>query len=564
MNDSPRFDEARSAAIRAALIDVVEQSPRHDRRRQVRVALAAVLAAIGIGLGGTAVAFAVSGDSLFGSAPETPIAAAPTSEPTTPSPSPAPTTTPNTPAPHPLVVTDGVVTPHDVLTAPAATPLWSVPLPGVHDKCEPTQVIDVSDGYALFQTGPTTQPEDSNFDCALDASRFSLTLVDTSTGSALWNREWSWPYHYSDATSARLLGTSGKVLVWDGFGGPGPKEVLDLATGATTATITTPTGYDLGDVYPVPGDSGDVTFVAQKLDAAGAPTPSWTVERADPQNLAEPRWSVAFDAESATTLPIRNSSSILQVARQPSGNLDVYDVDSGALMVGDATDRGYDYYDGVTLRYTGRTDFQTVRTVSGVDDAGNEIWSRTLDSGYVVAPVQPGFRDTGMASASELLLIGPGAQVELVDGATGESRWTADGSACHGSAATGGPAVDPYGFLLEAGDVIVQAGGDVTTCGFDHATGAIVDLSQRPVAWKGTQGALAQYTLQGGLGTGGLYTDRTETTPPTPMPQSGTGTALDQQTGAPLWTIPIYYDERWAFAGGYLVGFTQGTVFGIG
>ncbi len=48
------------------------------------------------------------------------------------------------------------------------------------------------------------------------------------------------------------------------------------------------------------------------------------------------------------------------------------------------------------------------------------------------------------------------------------------------------------------------------------------------------------------------------------MPQNGTATALDAVTGASLWTIPIYDDERWTFAGGYLVGFSQGKVFGIG
>lgn len=567
MNDSPRFDETRSAAIRSALIDAVEQSPRRDRRRHVRIAVAAVLAALGLGLGGTAVAFAVSGTDLFGGG----IVAAPpaTSTPTpdaTSAPDPSPSST--APAPHPLVVADAPILPRDVLTTPAATPAWSVQLPGVNDKCTYAGVLDVSDGFALFQSGPNSAPEDSNYECDLSASHYALTLIDTSTGAQLWTREWSWAFTQSDPTTATLLGTSGRVLVWDFMSGPGPKEVLDLATGETLASVTEPAGFDVTNLYPVPGDSGDVSFVAQKLDDAGQPTASWAVMRADPRDLAVPRWSVPIEAERVMTQPIQNSSSILQVQRQPSGELDVYDVDSGALMVGAATDREYDYYDGFTLRISDSITYQIARTVAGIDDAGNEMWSRTLDSGYAVAPVrQIGARPGGAGSAlaSQLLLIGPGTQLELIDGPTGKSLWTADGSTCRSGAGLEAPAVDAYGFSLTADGVILQSSDTGSVCGFDHATGAAVDVSSRPGTWAGVQGVLAQYQLDGaGMGTGGLYTDPTEVSPPTPMPQSGTGTALDAVTGATLWSVPVYYDERWTFAGGYLVGISQGKVFGIG
>lgn len=566
MNDSPRFDEARSAAIRSALIDAVEKSPVRDRRRHVRIAVAAVLAALGLGLGGTAVAFAVSGTDLFGGG----IVAAPSATSTpapdaTSAPDPSPSST--APAPHPLVMTGEAIVPRDVLSTPAATPAWSVQLPGVIDKCTYTQVLDVADGFALFESGPNNPPEDSNYDCDLSVSHFALSLVDTSTGALQWSREWSWPFTYGDSTTATLLGASGRVLVWDSRGGPGPKEVLDLATGTTLASVSEPAGFDVTNLYPVPGDSGDVTFVAQKLDEAGQPTTSWAVMRADPQNLGSPRWSVPFEADSATTAPITNTSSILQVMRQPSGELDVYDVDSGALMVGAATDREYTYYDGFALRTSGTISYPLTRSVAGIDDAGNEIWNRTLDSGYAVAPVQPIATLPGgvRALASEVLLIGPGTQVELVDGATGESRWTADGSACRAGGGVSGPAVSPFTFFLAADDVIVQSDDNGSACGFDHTSGAAVDVSMRPSAWSSAQGVLAQYELEGaGMGTGGLYTDPTEVAPPTPMPQSGTGTALDAVTGATLWSVPVYYDERWSFAGGYLVGISQGKVFGIG
>ncbi len=568
MSDRPRFDETRSAAIRAALVATVEESPRRDRRRQVRVAVAAVLAALGLGLGGTAVAFAVTGVSLFGDGGIT-AAAPPTSASPTPTPTPTATDAPPTPVPHPLVLTGEPIAPHDVLTRPAVSPAWSLQLPGVGDMCEYPRVIDVADGYALVQTGPTTPPEDSNYSCDLDASRFSLTLLDTSTGVPVWSRDWSWAFTYGDQTTATLLGTSGRVLVWDVLGGPGPKEVLDLATGSTLSSVTLPDGFTVRDLNAVPGDSGDVTFVAQKLDAAGAPTTSWAVERADPRDLASPRWSVPFDAQRASTPPITNTSSILQVSHWYDGQpsvLDVYDVDSGAVMAGGTTGRDYAYYDGFTLRSTDRIDYQRARTVAGIDDAGNEVWSRSLDAGYAVAPVdliprQPG-RD--IPRVSEVLLIGPGTQLELVDGATGQSRWTADGSGCTKGAGLNSPALSTFGFTLAADGVIVQSGEQGGLCGFDEATGAPVDVSQRPSDFVGAQGALAQYRLDGALGTGGLYTSKWQTPPPTPMPQSGTGTAFDAVTGAPLWSIPAYYDERWAFAGGYLVGLSQGRVFGIG
>jgi hypothetical protein len=570
MNDRPRFDEARSAAIRAVLIDTVEQSPRRDRHRQVRIAVAAVLAALGLGLGGTAVAFAVTGVSPFGDGGVT-VAAPPTSTGTTATPSPTPTATdaPPAPSPHPLLVTGDPIAPHDILTQPAVSPTWSLQLPGVGDMCEYLSAIDVSDGYALIETGPTMPPEDSAYECDLDASRFSLTLVDTSSGAQIWSRDWSWPFSYTDQTAATLLGTSGRVLVWDPQGGQGPKEVLDLATGATLSSVAAPEGFVVRDLNPVPGDSGDVSFVAQEVDAQGQPTTSWAVMRANPQDLANPLWSVPFEADQAMTPPITNTSSMLQVEHRMAGQadlLDVYDVDTGTLMVGATTDRSYSYYDGFTIRSSDAIDYQHVRTVAGVDDAGNEVWSRTLESGYDVAPVVQVARKPGKFPqfVSEVLLIGPGTQLELVDGATGESRSTVDGAGCSAAAGIGAPAVSSFGWELGIDDVIVQYGDKGGACGFDRATGAAVDVSQRPPLHSGWRGGSVDYRLEGAAGNGGLYTSKGQGLPPSPMPQSGTGTAYDALTGAALWSVPAYYDERWVFAGGYLVGFSQGRVFGIG
>ncbi|MFB2583415.1 hypothetical protein [Herbiconiux liukaitaii] len=577
MTDSPRFDEARSAAIRSALVETVAADAAataahphaRSRSRRLRIALVAVLAALGIGLGGTAVAFAITGTPLFPIA--APVATAePTSTAPAPTASPTATSAPSAPAAHPLVVTDQPIAPHDVLTAPASSPTWSVQLPGAGDMCEHVSSIDVSDGFALLQSGPAYPPEDSNYTCDLDASRYSLTLIDTSTGEQLWSRDWSWAFTHGDGTSASLLGTSGRVLVWDRLNGPGPKEVLDLATGETLATVTAPAGFAVTDLYPVPGDSGDVSFVTQKLDAAGQPITSWAVMRADPQDLATPRWSVPYEADQSSTQPITNSSSMMQVThRQGDGAevLDVYDVDSGALMVGATTDRSYSYFDGFTLRASDMIEYEVSRTVAGIDDAGNETWSRSLESGYAVAPVSriatlPGA--LGIRPASEVLLIGPGAQLELVDGVTGESRWVVDGSGCPAGGGLSGPAVTTFGWSVTADGLVVQSGDDGVACGFDAETGAAADVTGRLSMYFGAQGALGNYRLEGAMGTGGLYSTKGQAAPTYPLPQSGVGTAYDTVTGASLWSVPAYYDESWIFAGGYLVGVSEGRVFGIG
>lgn len=90
MNETPRFDSSRSDAIRAMLVETVEQNPA-VRRRQRRFAVAVVATALVGGLGAGGTALALSGVSLF---PNTPPSAPVTITPT-PSPTPTPTTPPN-------------------------------------------------------------------------------------------------------------------------------------------------------------------------------------------------------------------------------------------------------------------------------------------------------------------------------------------------------------------------------------------------------------------------------------------------------------------------------------
>jgi hypothetical protein len=71
-------------------------------------------------------------------------------------------------------------------------------------------------------------------------------------------------------------------------------------------------------------------------------------------------------------------------------------------------------------------------------------------------------------------------------------------------------------------------------------------------------GELVSYRLTGGRGTGGQPAEQGV------VDASGTASAFDLVTGEELWSIPIASDERWQIAGGRVVGFSEGRMFGIG
>ena len=66
MNDQPRFDESRSAAIRSMLVSTVADAPRRDHKRHLRIAVISVIAALAAGIGSAGVAVALTGTDLFG------------------------------------------------------------------------------------------------------------------------------------------------------------------------------------------------------------------------------------------------------------------------------------------------------------------------------------------------------------------------------------------------------------------------------------------------------------------------------------------------------------------
>jgi hypothetical protein len=557
VNES-RFDEGRSAAIRSMLIQTVEAEPVRARRVHLRIAIAAVLAALGLTFGGTAVAVALSGGTLFTS--EAPVPVATSSTPVAvPSVTPTPTPTPTAPA-HPLAITGDRIVPHDIVSAPAASPLWSIDLPPVGNGapgCTYDTVTDVADGYAILQRRLFAN-SDTPERCDPSANRLSVTLVDTAEGSIVWNRDWTWDPAQTDSTSARLLGTSGRVLIWDASEGVGPAEVLDLATGETIGAVTVPDGYAVRELMQTSDDSGDVIYTARQLAADGQPTTTWTVRRADPLALGDPRWTHEIVADEVLgNSPIGNSSSVLDVGYLRDGvgwAADVLDADTGAVMAGEASERSYLYFEGFTLRETGFTQYGVPSAVAGIDDAGNEVWSRASDAGISVGRVGlPGDKPAslGLNDGSEITLITEGNQMELIDGPTGEVKWTTDASAC---------AINPASFDRNAPGFILQSDGVLVDpykgCAFDHETGAPVEVGAR----RDTRelGYTVAYEFVGGWGTGGQRSEEGV------IPASGTATAVDAITGDVLWTRPIASDERWRQAGGYVVGFSNGTMFGVG
>lgn len=547
----PRFDEARSAAIRDLLMETVRQSPRREHARQVRMAVLAVLVALAAALGSTAVAAALTGTDLFG------LGAAPapaTVEPSTTAPGPTSTATPTpaapTRAPHPLVVTDGFVAPRDLLTAPVAA--WTLDLPGDYGRCDSMTITDVGDGFALVQRGPAHRGDQPN-SCDFSQSRLGLSLVDTSTGDLLWSRDWAWAFDDDDTTTAQLLGTSGRVLLWGHANSTGPREVIDLASGSTLATVELPAGLPHTELNPVPGSSGDVTLAAERVDASGQATGTWVAMRADPRTLGDPVWSRAADGYGPYTPPLLNSSSVVQFSYTAADGrqlLDVLDVDTGAPMVQATADRSYLYLDGVTLRESDFTELTLPRTVAGIDDAGNEFWSRTLDSGYRVSPVRRAESADSWQQGilSDVALIGPGTRIELIDGLTGQTLWTADAAACANefNTATGLPV--SLDFVLASDGVLISLDAPQAGCGLDRASGAPVDVSAR-TTFANAQGTLVSYVATGGHFNGPVVAD----------PRL---TALDAVTGTELWQIPQAEWGRWEFAGGYLVQIIDQQIVG--
>jgi hypothetical protein len=330
-------------------------------------------------------------------------------------------------------------------------------------------------------------------------------------------------------------------------------------------------GFAPATLHPLTGPSGDVTFTAQKVGADGAPTGEWVAGRANPLSLDQPVWLRDVPGVDAGTPAIVNSSSVMEVdyTTPDSGNrmLDVLDVGTGVPMAEGVTGRRYQYLDDITLRLTDFDAHVRPRSVAGIDDEGNEVWSRTSpspDQGFQIADISGlGTRaETGLREHTDLLLLGPDLAIEAIDQSTGQTLWTADGSACSQTNFPEGVRLSPYFVVTSDGLLMQQTDGERVPCAFDRETGAAVDVSSRPSIDWWTSEPPVVYQLMGGLGTGGLYSVNGQ--PFQDSGPDGVATAIDAVSGETLWTLPIGYDEVWRYAGGRLVGIAGGTVSGIG
>jgi hypothetical protein len=534
MTEKPTFDPARSAAIRQLLIENVDAEPRR-RTRHLRGLLAGLIVT-GVLASGTT-ALALNRDTIFGAA--SPAATASPTVSATPTPAPAPDVTPSNTAPAPVTVSTTPIRPHDVNALPAQ-PAWSMELPGAEDGCRGVQPFSISDDFALFQVGPILEDEVET-PCDRSADSMSLTLVDTSTGETMWTRKWDTINNVGLKWNAEaiLLGTSGQILVRGIDEAPGSNEVVAVATGETLSTFK-PNGPNekTMSVYPVPGDSGDVYVSLVDLDDNGDPLPSGTVERLDPTNVSSPVWSTRVDGGDIQLDEVLNGLGYAAMwYSQPGSTRYTYAVLD--LTTGEVSPRTvrpeYRFYSGYTVRKDDTMEPSQPLTLTGLDDGGNQLWTRTEPADTGVSEVLTSDLDPGAIRYGETR-VGTGQfvtfsprSIALVDGLSGETAWSVDLNPSCGFVGPYVPNAKPTVSLSPQGDAITIDNGQGTPCRFDRASGERRDVVALPIESAAAYGAQYIYGTVGGA-----------------------PTAFDGQTGDVLWSMPSRASQMF-FAGGRLV-----------
>lgn len=530
----PVFDPARSAALRDILHETVATAPARPSR--TRFALVGGLVGAAVLLAGGTAALALTGALHFGSPAPAPV-------PTTPTPSitPTPTPTPTPSAPR-IQVKAGPIAPHDV-DALAAQTRWSLDLPGIDDGCRMNpQAYSVADGLSVFVSGARPKEYEGGGPCTVNTDeRVGLTMVDTTDGEVLWQREWSYTSDRTNGlvgTRFQLLGTSGRAMFTSADGTSGAHDVIDLNTGDTLAT------YDASALFygvPVPGDSGDLVVTSD----LSSPDPG-SISRIDPRNAASPIWTTPVDGIGPIVAPGTSDASVLPAYYYLTN-------DPHARVFGTI-----DLTSGVFTRHPEFTDYkQTSSLVSlwsagaadgssdltALDGSGTAVWTRHLGQGETLVPVNalaapPGGGHTDLAQAGQFAIAGA-AGVTVIDQLSGDTVWTSAPGAC--SASIG------HGVVSALADTARNAFtlrlGDSSECAIDRATGKeLPDLGvpASPVA---------------SLGPKNTYATSWETR---------VGTAYDRATGRVLWTVDLDSREYWDFAGGYLVRLYGNHIESIG
>lgn len=538
---TPDFTPERSAAIRQLLIDTVADEPR--RRRRLQILLTSVLSGVALVLAGGTAALALSGALHFGG-DDVPAPPAPTP---TPSITPTPTATP-TPAPtataRPLVQSAPVL-PHDVDSLRPTT-RWSLDLPG-DPECTGATAYTLSDARAVYVSGLRPKEYEGS-DCINHlAEDIGVTLVDTSDGTVLWQREWRFtPKEIGFGTGFEVLGTSGRGVLAFGNAADGPHEVLDLTTGRTVGAFAQPDWPRFRpnrDMRAVPGDSGDLILLKHDEDADGRPTGTDTVYRVDPSHADDPEWSrtvpltyadLGFTAREGTVITLHGGDA--STGHETSMLLDLDTGETTSIRAQQPTPMSQ------ALVGEARDPQGGPMQVIAYGPDGGKLWTHvTSPSASVFAATTPdtvpavvnGFQqgDTGELFVADTDLI------TLLDQSTGEARWSVPTSRCFPAG------FQPYDAVLDVGrDAFVLVAGD-TRCALSHETGALVEAPTLPLQNYTVYGLTHAYTFSGA---------------------DDPGVAYDLGSGAKIWSRERHDWEGWRFDGGYLVSHRLNHIESIG
>ena len=530
------FTPERSAAIRQLLIDTVADEPR--RRKRLQILLTSVLSGVALVLAGGTAALALSGVIHLGGG-ETPPAPVPSPTQTvTPTPTPTPTPT-ATPTERPLVQTAPVL-PHDVDQL-RATQRWSLDLPG-DPECTGTITYTLSDARAVYVSGLRPKEYEGS-DCINQVGEdMGVTLVDTSNGQILWQREWTFtPKSMAFGTGFAVLGTSGRAVFASPEAGTGPHDVLDLATGRTVGTFEP--GWEgfrpNRDMEAVPGDSGDVVVVQHFWDADGRAVSDDVVTRADPSDFGHPRWSVPVGLRGVDLGAVAPGGTAMElqgyVAASSANQTVLLDLQTASTSSVD----GFSVQPMSQILYA-----RSSSQLSAYSPAGQLLWSRPLAEGSSVSPAYSPGTTPGlvngyrMPDTGELFILDP-SSLTLIDQTTGEVRWTIPTPAC-----MRGDYDTKVGVLDVRRDAFLLPSSE-PECAVSHSTGQSVEAPSLPNdRFSGPIGLTHRYTYAFGA--------------------DDPGSAYDLQTGDRLWTRERHDYDSWSFDGGYLVSHHRNHIESIG
>jgi hypothetical protein len=320
----------------------------------------------------------------------------------------------------------------------------------------------------------------------------------------------------------------------------GPHEVFDLATGADIATAEFgTTAAPASEIVPVGGDSGDVIVALPPDSAAGFPEAR--LLRADPTDASHPVWSRTFGQEVWLGATRSNSTGVLPVGWRADGSTYSYsqgivDVETGDVVPQSAYEAVW-LTENAALRSSTPDPKGTVQ-LSGVDRAGNALWTDVLPAGSNFREIsslsaRPGGHIRTSAGTDLVASTSEGSLL-VIDATDGRQRWVA--ALDHCAPATAGLTFSDAFFEPER-NAIVLAWWDGRTCAFDADSGARAPIPDIPSPDAGSsvlRGWSVDYV-------GPVWSAR------------ASGSAYDRATGRELWQTETQEQELWYFAGGVLI-----------